>query len=44
MEIPQNLRRKAVAKRPQLGHVVPENQRLKRGGKGGKFILGVTII
>lgn len=33
-EIPQNLRRRAVAKRPQLGHVVPNNQRLKKGGTG----------
>jgi AmiR/NasT family two-component response regulator len=30
LEMPQNLRRKAVAKRPALGHVVPQKQ---NGGK-----------
>lgn len=33
MEIPQNLRRKTVAKRPLLGHVVPTNKQAR--GVGG---------
>ena len=32
IEIPQNLRRKATAKRPLLGHVVPNTAQKKRGG------------
>ena len=36
-ELPQNLRRKVQAKRPTLGHVVPEDQRNrnKKGGSAG---------
>jgi len=39
-EMPQNLRRKVQAKRPFLGHVIPEdakarNRRQKQGGSGG---------
>ena len=32
IEMPQNLKRKAVAKRPTLGHVVPSNLNKTKGG------------
>ncbi len=39
-EVPQNLRRKVVAKRPFLGHVVPKNGQKS----GGMFLLHDFII